>query len=170
MQDNNNITSTKKVIAQGVLYLLVIIISAFAGYQAYQSFRYDFITLTGEKYQWNQFKGELIIVNYFAKWCAPCLREMPELNALSENLPNHTRLFAIDYDMQSAESISEMAKQFDIRVPLIIPDEKTILPFGRPSTLPTTFIVDEHGTVLRTLQGEVTAAGLRREIASLQLL
>ncbi|BFT30444.1 TlpA disulfide reductase family protein [Alteromonas sp. D210916BOD_24] len=134
----------------------------------YQNTRVDFQTLDGETYMWKAFEGQWTVINYFAPWCAPCLREMPELNSLSQNLPANTRLFAINYDHKTVAELRAMAQQFTIEVPLIVADEKTRLPMKKPPYLPATFIVGPSGEVVDTIMGEVTADGIRQRLSAMQ--
>lgn len=166
--NNNQFSQSNK--THQLIYAVVILLSAFAGYFTYNALRYDFSTLTGETFKWSDFDNELIVVNYFAQWCAPCLREMPELNALATNLPENTRLFAIDFDMQPNDAQLEMVKLHNIQVDVIAPDANSFLPFERPAMLPTTYIINAKGQVLKTYTGEVTEAGLRADLQQLQVL
>ncbi len=54
--------------------------AAIAGFYLSLSLKSDFTTVEGQSYQWQDFKGQYLVVNYFAEWCAPCLKELPELN------------------------------------------------------------------------------------------
>lgn len=148
--------------------VLLALCACAAGWLVYDKTRVDFHTLDGQSYTWQELKGQWTVINYFAPWCAPCLREMPELNALSQNLPENTRLFAINYDQKTVSELSEMAHEFTILVPLIVADEKTRLPMDKPPYLPATFIVGPSGNLVDTIMGEVTADGIRQRLAVLQ--
>ena len=147
---------------------IIIVAAGIAGWWAYQSTQYDFQTLDGETYSWNKLHGEWTVINYFAPWCAPCLREMPELNALSRALPENTRLFAVNYDRQSREQLEEMVSKFSINVPVIVAEDETRLPMQKPPYLPATFIIGPEGDVVDTIMGEVTAEGIKHRLAQLK--
>ncbi len=139
-----------------------------AGIFTYQSQHSDFETVSGQGYQWSELQGQWTVINYFAPWCAPCLREMPELNAFSQNLPEDTLLFAINYDRQTSTQIAEMANKYTIEVPIIFASENTELPMEKPPYLPATFIVGPEGKVVDTIMGEVSEQELRERIQQLK--
>lgn len=151
-----------------VLLSLIVVLAMVAGVMTYQHSRPDFATVSGEEYRWQSLEGQWLIVNYFAEWCAPCLREMPELNALSANPPDNTRIFAVNYDLKSPQALRKMASDYDIQVALIVAEEHTSLAVPRPAYLPATYIVGPDGEVRKALMGEVTESGLRQAIATLQ--
>jgi thiol-disulfide isomerase/thioredoxin len=154
----------KKVFA----FVAVTLLAIGAGIFTYQSQRSDFETVSGQGYQWSELQGQWTVINYFAPWCAPCLREMPELNAFSQNLPEDTLLFAINYDRQTSTQITEMANKYTIEVPIIFASENTVLPMEKPPYLPATFIVGPEGKVVDTIMGEVSEQELRERIQQLK--
>lgn len=154
----------KKVFA----FVAVTLLAIGAGIFTYQSQRSDFETVSGQGYQWSELQGQWTVINYFAPWCAPCLREMPELNAFSQNLPENTLLFAINYDKQTSTQITEMANKYTIEVPIIFASENTVLPMEKPPYLPATFIVGPEGKVVDTIMGEVSDQELRERIQQLK--
>ena len=155
-------------VKQGLLIILVMLLSATAGVWFYNYHQTDFETLQGDTYKWRDLEGNWVIINYFAPWCAPCLREMPELHHLSENLPPNTLLFAINYDVLPENDLQAMANKFDITLNLIVANEETQLPITKPPYLPATYIVGPKGQVQAEILGEVTADILKDKIAALQ--
>ena len=151
-----------------VLMSLVVVLAMIAGVITYQHTQPDFKTVSGQGYRWQSLEGQWIVVNYFAEWCAPCLREMPELNALSANPPENTRVFTLNYDLKSPQALSDMAAKYNIQVELIIASENTPLVVPRPSYLPATYIVGPDGEIRKALMGEVTESGLRETISALK--
>ena len=151
------------------LFLVVLlIIAALAGAFTYQGLQYDFETLEGETYRWQDLNGQWVVVNYFAPWCAPCLREMPELAAFNQSLPDNTRLFAINYDPKTKPELKAMTEKFAIAVPVIVSSPDTKLPMTKPPYLPATFIVGPDGKIKDTIMGEVTAVHLRQRLTELK--
>ena len=93
---------------------------------------------------------------------------MPELNALSQQLPANTHLFAINYDTQTLEQMQEMKMRFSIELPLIVSEPNTQLPMEKPPYLPATFIIGPSGKVVDTVLGEVSADMLKERLAILK--
>lgn len=149
-------------------FVAVTLLALGAGIFTYQSQHSDFETVNGQGYQWSELQGQWTVINYFAPWCAPCLREMPELNAFSQNLPEDTLLFAINYDRQTSTQITEMANKYTIDVPIIFASENTVLPMAKPPYLPATFIVGPEGKVVDTIMGEVSEQELQERIQQLK--
>lgn len=97
--------------------------------------------------------GKPLLINYFAPWCAPCLREMPRLNALAAE--GQIAVVAINYDPTTPAELGQLATRYEIKVPLLIANADASLPFPRPGALPTSYLLDSEGKLKQTLVGEL---------------
>lgn len=102
-----------------------------------------------------------LVINYWAVWCAPCRAEVPELNQMHRDLSDQgVRVLGVNYDqLQDAELLADSeALGIEFRVLSHDPAAR----FNLPAThgLPTTYIVNPQGEMVRQLQGEQTAQSL----------
>jgi thiol-disulfide isomerase/thioredoxin len=149
-----------------VILVCLALVALFAGVMVQQLNQRDFTTLDGQHYRWQGLQGQWVVVNYFAKWCAPCLREIPELNLFQQQYP-HIKLFALSYDPLDDEQLLSLKKEFAIDVAIISQIES--LPWGQmPAALPHTIIIDPSGLVVKHLSGEQSADSLYAEFEKLQ--
>ena len=125
------------------LYVLAALFAIIAGSVFYQLNQSDFTTLDGAKHKHSDYRGQYIIVNYFAEWCAPCLKEVPELSKLNK----------------TDEKLEEIKDKYDMDFPLIN-NITTPFPFERPQYLPATFIINPDGSLKGQLFGEQSAENL----------
>ena len=108
---------------------------------------------TGKNLSLSALTGKPLLVNYFAPWCAPCLREMPLLAALHRE--GQIGVIAINYDPASPGELGQLATRYEIKVPLLIANADASLPFPRPGALPTSYLLDSEGKLKQTLVGEL---------------
>ena len=129
----------------------------------------DFTTLDGQEYRWSNSQDSWKVVNYFAEWCAPCLREMPELNHFYQQHNHDISIFAVSFDPLNKEQLIDLQQKYDIQFPII--SKLDILPWGQPpNSLPTTYIIDAAGKVRKQLKGEQSAEKLIQTINALKAL
>lgn len=103
-------------------------------------------------------RGQWLVINYWAVWCAPCIQEIPELNALNE-LPEVTVL-GVNYDGVTGEELERQLQTLGIDFPLLETDPASQLGVTRPVVLPTTLIIDPSGQLQETLVGPQTLDSL----------
>ncbi len=113
----------------------------------------QFIDGAGKKLSLSALAGKPLLINYFAPWCAPCLREMPRLNALAAE--GQIAVVAINYDPTTPAELGQLATRYEIKVPLLIANADASLPFPRPGALPTSYLLDSEGKLKQTLVGEL---------------
>lgn len=142
-----------------LLFVIVLLAAMTAGVAVFSMFKYDFSTLNGQKYKHSDLTGQVIVVNYFAQWCAPCLREIPELNEFHHQAPQNVKLFAISYDNLSLEQLIEIKRKYNIEFRLIN-QLNTPFKFEKPAYLPATFIIKPNGELAGQLLGEQTVKSL----------
>lgn len=113
----------------------------------------EFTDAIGQPVSLRHFAGKPLLVNYFAPWCAPCLREMPRLNGLAAE--GQIAVVAINYDPTTPAELGQLATRYEIKVPLLIANADASLPFSRPGALPTSYLLDSEGKLKQTLVGEL---------------
>ena len=142
-----------------------------AGVLAFQSNQHDFKTLDGNKHSWSDYQGQWVVVNYFAEWCAPCLKEIPELNEFADyaEQTDNVALFAVSYDALSPDELNSIKDKYAISFPLIDSREPKMLN-PKPQNLPATYIISPQGEVRKRLLGEQTNQQLQQVIKALEVL
>lgn len=129
----------------------------FGGWLLHNHSSYDFSTLSGSKIQHDDLRGKWVVVNYFAEWCAPCLREIPQLNLLNSMIESDSvALFGISFDAIQDNELMLLKEKYSIEYPLINSVKKPF-PFEMPSYLPATFLLRPDGSVAGQLLGEQEA-------------
>ncbi|XOV78216.1 MAG: TlpA family protein disulfide reductase [Aestuariibacter sp.] len=143
--------------------------SAVAGYFAYDYSKADFKTIAGQKHHWRALQGDWVVVNYFAEWCAPCLREVPELNEFHQQISSKPiQLFAVSFDNEPDDILLNLQQKYAMDFPVISSEKQHDLKVPRPNSLPATYIISPEGEVKKRLLGEQTAVQLLAVIEQLK--
>lgn len=115
--------------------------------------------------QWNQ---RLLVVNFWATWCAPCVQEMPELSELQQELKGKpVQILGLGID--SPSNISEFAKKLNVSYPLYVAgldgSELSRQLGNKAGGLPFTVLISADGKVLKSYLGRLKMNELRADIA-----
>jgi|GEM_PF-67427 len=113
-------------------------------------------------------QGKWLVINYWAIWCAPCRKEIPELNQLAEQLAGQAEIFAVNFDGKQGEALAKEADELGITFTVLAQDPAPRFNLPRSAALPVTYLIDPSGKLQQTLLGEQTAAGILQHLASLQ--
>ncbi|GAF17870.1 thiol:disulfide oxidoreductase related to ResA [Bacillus sp. JCM 19046] len=119
----------------------------------------------------HDFKGQMVVLNVWASWCEPCIREMPELMDFAEETANDS-VEVITVNMQNREYRASDATDFieeqQLTLPVFLDSEGEFLAEIDPYRLPLTYILDEKLTVKEIVIGEVDADMLHNKISNYQ--
>lgn len=123
----------------------------------------------GQKVPAARVEGQWLVINYWADWCPPCKKEIPQLNLLAEQFKNQdVSVFGVNYDGLQGEDLQVAIKAFAINFTVLTQDPAVRLQLPRSEGLPVTFIVDPQGKLREQLLGEQTAAGLTAKLVALR--
>ncbi|MDT8320066.1 MAG: TlpA disulfide reductase family protein [Xanthomonadales bacterium] len=104
----------------------------------------------------SDYRGEWVVVNYWATWCAPCRKEIPELSELHEARGDVTVL-GLAYEETEDAEFEKFLQEFHASYPILKVDvQRPPKPFGAPRVLPTTIILDRGGRPVKSFLGPVT--------------
>jgi thiol-disulfide isomerase/thioredoxin len=126
--------------------------------------------LENKPQQLSQWRGQVLVVNFWATWCAPCRDEIPMLVKMQEKyLPKGLKIVGISIDQ--ADKTSEFARSFGINYPTLIGNFDTVDVSRRAGNtkgvLPYTVILDRKGQIAATELGGLTLEKLEAVIAPL---
>ena len=129
---------------------------AAAVYETTEPVDFTLVQLGGGDVAVSDYRGEWVVVNYWATWCTPCVKEMPELSALHEERDGVVVLGLAYEDVDDADFF-EFLKKAPVSYPILKVDVfDPPQPFGAPKVLPTTIILDPSGKAVKTFLGPVT--------------
>ena len=109
--------------------------------------------LQGKEYSLSQFKGKVVMINFFTFFCGPCRDEMPDLNKINNELKGkglQTLGIALSSD---PTQIRFLVKQLGLEYPVLSGTDKVSEDYGSISVVPTTVIIDKAGNVAQRIEG-----------------
>ena len=107
----------------------------------------------------SEYQGRWVVINYWAKWCKPCIKEIPELNALDERYPQ-VAVLGVNYDGATGDDLQQQVDRLGVSFPTLLEEPSAQLNVPLPSVLPTTLILDPDGRLVQTLVGPQTLESL----------
>jgi len=124
--------------------------------------------LTGSPVALKQLLGRPVVANFWATWCAPCVEEMPHLEALSKSLPD---IQFIGIGIDTAANISQFITKIPVSYPLYVAGHAGIAlvrELGNAAGgLPFTVLLDAEGRIFDTILGQVSPEDLKVKIGRL---
>lgn len=117
--------------------------------------KFHFLDASGRRLTLADFKGEGLVVNFWATWCPPCRAELPSLVALNKRVKNDgIRVLPISVDSEGIKAVRPYYKAHDITgVPILLDPSSSALDAFEVNGIPFTVIVDRKGEMIASLQG-----------------
>ena len=122
----------------------------------------------GRFFSFGNQSADWVIVNYWAEWCAPCRKEIPELNELNDFLMKDgsvIKVYGVNFDLLGREDLKRIAEKMNITFPNFLGDPSFMNSSSRPEVLPTTFLFDGSGELVKEFLGPQTKEDLLEFIA-----
>jgi len=105
---------------------------------------FTFVDSSGKKLTLANFKGKWVLINFWATWCPPCLKEIPDLVSLYESRKD-VMVIGVAMDYRDPKTVLKYVKSMSISYPVVLGDKKAAAQIGPGSMLPTTYVFDPEG-------------------------
>ncbi len=114
------------------------------------------------------FKGKVLLITFFATWCPPCRQEIPTLIQLYKDLgPKGFAVIGLSVDEGGPKIVAKLVEQEKINYPVLMADRSTARSFGGIAGIPTSFLVNRKGHVVKKYPGFVPHSLLERDIRAI---
>jgi thiol-disulfide isomerase/thioredoxin len=113
----------------------------------------------GKVIKLSDFRGRWVVVNFWATWCAPCIKEIPEFIEFQAKYP-HIQVLGVNFEQKKTKDIAPFLERFKFNYPLLMANDLPLVPFEPLKGLPTTAIIDPKGQVASKHTGPVTLSML----------
>ena len=110
----------------------------------------DIEVFNGSNTNLDKLKGNWVVINYWADWCAPCIKEIPELNEFA-NENKDILVFTFNFDQLDQEDLAPVANKFNIKVPSLVTHPRDIWGIQTPPAVPATFFINPNGELSLSL-------------------
>lgn len=124
--------------------------------------------INGRTLRLSDYKGKLVLLNFWATWCAPCRAEMPDLIRWQRQYKSHgLQIIGITYPPERLAEVRRFAQRVKVNYPIALGKEETKEQFDQGDTLPMTVLIDRKGTVREVIQGVLFPEEFERKIKPL---
>jgi len=114
------------------------------------------------------FKGKVVLLNFWATWCPPCRAEIPDLIALQKAYgPRGLQIVGASVDEGGPAVVKSFAAANKINYPMVMATAEVTMAYGNIEAIPTTFVIDAQGRPVKSFVGAINKAEIEKLIAPL---
>jgi thiol-disulfide isomerase/thioredoxin len=148
--------------------LLVVLSSIVLGQSGKPAPRLELSDIEGRVLRLGDYKGKVVLLNFWATWCAPCRAEMPDLVKWQREYKSRgLQIIGITYPPEELAEVREFIKSTKVNYPIALGEEQTKAIFDKGETLPITVVIDKKGVVREVIQGIIFPEEFERKVKPL---
>jgi peroxiredoxin len=116
--------------------------------------RLTFKDLRGRSVRLGDYRGKVVLLNFWATWCAPCRAESPDLVRLQRDYgARGLQVIGVTYPPETRAAVRSFARRYKINYPIVAGTRATKSLFMASETLPATVVIDREGRVRTVIEG-----------------
>jgi len=116
----------------------------------------DFVLkdVSGHTVRLSDYRGKIVVINFWATWCAPCLAEMPELSRLQkDHRDNGLQVIGVTYGRHRPREVMRTVRKLKIGYPVVLAPKALASRYGVGEVLPVTIVVGRDGVIRNRFLG-----------------
>lgn len=112
--------------------------------------------LNGQDVSSDQFKGKIVVVDFWATWCGPCVSEIPGYVELQKKYgPDGLVIVGMSVDQKSPQYVQKFVQAHGMNYTVVMADDEAVAAFGNIDAIPTTFLINRDGRIINAKTGAV---------------
>ena len=112
-----------------------------------------FKDIRGRTLRLGDYRGKVVLLNFWATWCPPCRAEMPDLVKRQSEYQNKMQVIGITYPPEKKSEVRRFTRSLKVNYPIVIGSKKTRELFFQGETLPLTIVIDRDGNIREVIEG-----------------
>jgi len=125
-------------------------------------------SIDGTTVKLSDYRGKIVILNFWASWCPPCRKELPDFAAFHrENREKGVAVVGIAVD-EAVPAIKKLVAESGVGYPVVLGDRKLQADYGGIRAVPTTFVIDKAGTIVKKHLGMMSKADLEAAVKAIK--
>ncbi len=124
---------------------------------------FDLTDLNGKQVKLSDYRGKVVFLNFWATWCPPCKKEIPDFVELQKKYSNQSFTF-IGIALDDYQSVVRFVKDNKINYPVVIGDEALVKKYGNIRGIPTSFLIGKDGKIVQRYEGFRTKEVFEKDI------
>jgi len=127
--------------------------------------KFSAVDIDGKVFRLSDYRGKWVLVNYWATWCMPCVKELPELEAFhNKHKENKAVVLGLNMERIKLDKLRRFLQSKSVTYPIAQVDMAVTTPFGTVFGMPTSFLINPKGEVAAREVGALTAESLENFI------
>ena len=115
----------------------------------------------GKTLKFSDLQGRIVLINYWAEWCKPCRKEIPELNALQQQYGDQVQVLGVNFDGIQGDALIKQTNNLGIEFPILTTDPRHQFSVEASGVLPETLVINHQGVYEKVLLGPQTLEQLQ---------
>ncbi|MEL7834846.1 TlpA disulfide reductase family protein [Fodinibius sp. Rm-B-1B1-1] len=129
---------------------------------------FEVTLLNGDTFTLSDYQGQVVLLNIWATWCAPCRQETPDLQELYEKYKEDGfMILGVSIDEQGESVVRPFIEEYDVSYPIVIDQGEIMDKYGPTMGIPTTYIINKKGNLEYFAVGALTNKELEPRIKTL---
>ncbi|GBD86558.1 thiol-disulfide oxidoreductase ResA [bacterium BMS3Abin03] len=129
---------------------------------------FSLYTLDGTKIKLSDYKGKTVILDFWATWCPPCRKGIPDLVSIQDKFKDDLVIIGISLDQPATQKdLPPFIENYGINYPVVLGTMEVVTAYGNIQAIPTSFIIDKDGYIVNKHVGLIPKSQLVDEVSSL---
>ncbi len=131
-------------------------------------FDFSLTDLSGKTHSLKEFKGKVVLLNFWATWCPACKEDIATLEILNREYKNSgLEIIGISLDKKGLGEVDSFVQQMKIPYTVLLGDESVVKSYGGLKGVPTSFLLDKDGRIIKKYSGQISHEAVSSDLKTL---